>query len=107
MDVTVAMWVNTLRRAQVLAQSVDNDDHWGVYIENEKITLFKGGSFQTRDTNYDEVISIPGSITPSELQEVVFIKPFGIPQDVGSTQLTSPINEVRHITINQKGTIDF
>lgn len=107
MDVTIAMWVNTLRRGQILSQSVDNDDNWAVRIENEKITLFKGDSYEKREPDYDEIIPIPGSITPSELKEIVFLKPYGFPREAGSTQLTSSINEVRNITINPKGTIDF
>ena len=56
---------------------------------------------------FDEVLYIPGSITPSNLQEIVFDKFTGNPQMTGMMTFTSSMNEVRGITINSKGVVDY
>ena len=106
LDVASNTITQTLRRAQVLSQSVEGDISWGVNISNNNITLFRGIDFSGRDTDFDEVFEIP-SITVSGLQGVVFSKFSGYPQTNGTIILTSVADEVRQITINEKGTIDY
>lgn len=105
-DITVSV-VQTLRRAQVLAQAVDGDMTWGVRVDPGVARLFKGATYATRDTGYDETFEIPGSITPSGLSEVVYNKLSGTPQTTGSIVFTSNTNETRTITLNAKGTISY
>lgn len=97
----------TLRRAQILSQAVDGDMSWGVNVEVGNIILFKGESFSLRDTKFDEVFSMPTSISVSGLEEIVFEKFTGEPQNTGTTTLTSINNEKRSININSKGTISY
>jgi len=106
-DITTVTIAQTLRRAQVLAQSVDGDTSWGVKIQSGSIIGFKGISYATRDTNFDEIFEIPGSLTPSGVQEVVFTKFTGLPQTTGSITLSSNTNETRNITVNTKGTVSY
>lgn len=107
LDITTTTIVQTMRRAQVLAQSVDGDTSWGVKIQSGSIVLFQGVNFETRDPEFDEMFDLPTSITPSGLPEIIFTKFTGLPQITGSIVLTYNINETRNITINEKGTINF
>lgn len=60
-----------------------------------------------RDATFDEFFSMPTSITPSGLSEIVFAKFTGMPTAIGATTLTSSINENRTISINAKGMVSY
>ena len=107
LDIAAVTFVQTLRRAETLAQSVDGDTSWGAVAQSGSIALFKGGSFSGRDSSFDEVFEIPASITLSGTQEYVFTKFTGLPQTVGSLTLASANNETRTITINAKGMVNY
>ncbi len=107
LDVAVNSWAQALIRAQALSRATDGDSTWGAGIQSGNLTLFKGTSFALRDTAYDEVFDIAGSITPSGLTEIVFAKFSGLPQSTGTTTLTSSTNEVRAIAINSKGMVSY
>lgn len=99
--------LHTLRRAQILSQAVDGDSSWGMKANLGDITLFKGVSYASRDTNFDEVYSLSANITPSGISEVVFSKLFGNPNTVGTLTLTSSNNEIQNISLNSKGFLDY
>lgn len=107
LDMTANTIVGSLRRAQVLSQAVDGDATWGLFVQNGSITLFRGSSYVSRITTFDEVFDLPGSITPSGVSEVVYDKFTGQPQTTGTIILLSNTNETRNITINEKGTIAY
>lgn len=107
LDITANTLVQTLRRAQTLSQAVDGDANWGVKTEISDLILFKGASFATRDTNFDEIFTVPLTITPSGLTEIVFTKFTGLPQSIGTTTLTASTAEIRNININEKGTLTY
>ena len=107
LDIATVEIAQTLRRTQVLSQSVDGDTSWGVSVQSGSITLFKGTSYAARDTNFDEVFEVPTSITPSGVSEIVFTKFSGNPQTTGTITLTSNTNETRTITINAKGMVNY
>ncbi|MBI4713622.1 hypothetical protein HY771_00320 [Candidatus Uhrbacteria bacterium] len=107
LDIATTSVAQSLRRAQIIAQAVDADTSWGVKIQTSTITLFKGTSFATRDSAYDEEFSFPSNIVPSGVYEVVFAKWTGIPATTGTITFTSSINEIRNLTINSKGTVSY
>lgn len=98
--------IQTLRRAQLLSQAVEGDSSWGVYLQSDSLTLFKGTNFAARDTNFDEIFTFQTELTPSGLQEVVFSKFTGLPQATGTIALTTNTGETKSATINEKGTIN-
>lgn len=95
----------TLRRAQILSQSVDGDVSWGVKMQSGSIVLFKGASYAARDAGFDEIFDVPSNIIPSGLTEIIFAKFSGLPQSAGTAALTAPTGEIKTITINEKGTV--
>lgn len=96
-----------LRRAQTYSRAVKGDSQWGVNIQSSGATLFKGTSFATRDSTYDETFSFTGAITPSGSAEVVFSKLYGTPTAATTTTLTGNANETRTITVNAKGMVTY
>ena len=106
-DVSVNVISQSLRRAQTLSQAVDDDTTWGVRVEAPNITLFKGATYATRDSAFDETYELSSTITASGLSEVVFAKFSGLPQQTGTILLTINSGETRDITINAKGTISY
>lgn len=107
LDISGVTLAQTARRAQMLARASDGDTSWGVYVTGGSIILFKGVSYATRDTTYDEVFTVPTSIVSTGLSEVVYAKFTGLPQTTGTITLTSSTNETRIITINAKGMVSY
>lgn len=99
---------SSFRRAQTNARGVNGDASWGVAIVSESVVLFKGATYATRDSTYDEVSGLQGSITTSGITEVVFSKLFGAPNTTGTVTLSNTqTNETRTVTLNAKGTVSY
>jgi len=107
LEIAAMSTAHSVRRAQVLAQAMDGDANWGVKIQFGSIIMFKGANFAARDTTYDELWEVPTSITPSGTSEIVFAKFTGFPQTTGAITFTSNANEIREITINAKGMVNY
>lgn len=107
LDMAANTIIQSYRRAQVLSQAVDGDTSWGVNAGNNAIIVFKGSSFASRDSNFDEVFDLPSTITPSGLQAIVFTKFSGLPQSSGTLTLSASTNETKTLTVNSKGMVDY
>jgi type II secretory pathway pseudopilin PulG len=107
LDVATNSVVQSMRRAQTLSYVADGDTSWGIHVTVGSILIYKGVSYAARDQTYDEVTTMPTSITISGLSDVTFTKATGMPQSTGTLTLTSALNENRNITINQKGMVDY
>ena len=106
MDVSLNSIVQTLRRAQLKAMSLEGDSSFGVYLTSEKWVLFKGNSYLVRDVAYDEVFDLPKNLQLSGLSEIVFSKLRGAPSDTGNIILTID-NRTETININEVGRINY
>ena len=108
LDINVKGVVQSLRRAQLKAISIESDSIFGVYLTDDSYTLFKGSSFNTRDISYDEVFDLPQVITVSGIQEIAFSKFEGVPIGglTGNIILNSNGNS-RIININEIGRINL
>lgn len=116
LDIATNAVVSSMRRAQTLSQAMDGDSTWGVKVQQTptgrtppyfaRVLLFRGSSYATHATTYDEEFSISEGIVVSGLDEVVFSKLTGDPLQTGTLTLTSGAN-VRTVTVNSKGTIDY
>jgi prepilin-type N-terminal cleavage/methylation domain-containing protein len=96
-----------LRRAETYARAVNYDNAWSVEIQSSSAILFQGTVFASRNTAYDEIVSIPSSITPSGLTEIQFAKFNAAPNTTGTITLTSTANDTRTVTVNAKGAIVY
>lgn len=106
LDVAVVTISQTLKRAQVLSRAVDGDIGWGVKVQSGSITLFKGNTYATRDTNFDETFSLQSTITPTGLSEVDYTKFSGLPGSIGTITLTTE-QDNKAITVNAKGMVSY
>jgi len=106
-DIAVTTLAQSLRRAQALSRASDGDTTWGLNITSGSIILFKGTSFSVRDSSFDEVFSVPTSISPSGLGEIVFTKLSGEPQTAGIIILNSTTGETASVTVNAKGMVEY
>ena len=102
----VQQTANMIRKAKANAVSVAEDSQWGVNIENNKVTVFKGGVFFGRDTSFDEAVSISGVDGVSGITQIIFTKFTGVPSVTGSTTLASG-SENKSLQINEAGTISY
>jgi prepilin-type N-terminal cleavage/methylation domain-containing protein len=100
--------VEGLRHAQSNAEKAKGDSRWGVEILSDKIVVFKGDDYNSRDTGSDEFLNFPNGISASGLSEVVFEKITGITSNTGTTTLTKTNStSTKDIYINEKGTITY
>ena len=96
----------TIRRAEDDARAVNGDSAWSVEIQSSAVTLFMGTSFAGRNTNYDEVVTLPASVTASGTSEIQFTKFTGAPSPTSATiTLTSANGDTRTVTVNAKGMV--
>jgi|CXWL01.1.fsa_nt_gi prepilin-type N-terminal cleavage/methylation domain-containing protein len=86
-----------LARARLLSQTAQEDSGWGFYVPAG--VLYKGLTYETRDTIADEIYSMPSTITITGLFEVSYSKVKGAPSATGSITLTALDNETRSILI--------
>lgn len=107
LDITATSIAQNLRRAQSLARAGDGDTSWGVRVSVGSILVYKGASYVLRDSLFDENTSIPTTIIPSGLIDVTFVRVSGLPQTTGTFTLTSQANEIRNVTINEKGMVEY
>lgn len=107
LGVAANIFSQTLKRSQVLAMSVDGDIDWGVYIQGGSIVLFKGDSYASRYTDFDEVFSISSNIVISGNSEIVFSKFLGTPETTGTTTLAIDNGGSINVTINEFGVVDY
>ena len=99
--------IQSLRRAKIKAIAAENDDNWGLAVKNQKITIFKGSIFDSRDQSFDEAFDLPPTITAFGLTELYFNKLSGIPSAVGTINLLDTGLKQKNISINANGTADF
>lgn len=106
LDTTAVQLAVTIRRAELKARAVDADSPWGVELVPGSIVLFRGSDYANRQSNFDEVTTLPNTITVSGLTEIDFAKFTALPAMVGSIQLASPAG-TKMITLNSQGMVDI
>lgn len=99
--------VSGLRRAQIQSQANDGDLQWGVRIQNNNVIVFKGATYASRVTSFDESYSLPSGFIYTGLSEIVFSKLYGYPVTAGTISIAGRDGTVQPITINAKGTISY
>lgn len=95
-----------IRRAEVYARGNQDDSQWGVNFAASAVTLFKGASYATRISGFDETITIPSTITLSYSGDIVMAKLTGIPSATPTITLTSSItSDNKTVSVNAKGMV--
>lgn len=108
LDAAVMTQVATLRRAEELSRGISNDSQWGVKMATGTATLFKGSSFSTRDSSFDESAEISEYVSISGANEFVFSRLGATTTAIGTTtMLFLTTGDSRSITVNKKGSIEY
>jgi prepilin-type N-terminal cleavage/methylation domain-containing protein len=106
-DNETRIMVQTLKRAQSKAMAAESDSKFGVYINNDNYILFRGDSYASRNSQYDEVFDLSGSITIEDSpKEIVFSKVEGTPSFAGGIVFNGG-NQTRKVLINKFGVISL
>lgn len=100
-DYILAKSVLTKARSQAINNLSDSE--YGVKINSNNIILFKGASFSTRDTNFDDTYDFKSSLTGTG--EIVFLHNTGFIINDASITITNGSNN-KNIVINTKGSVD-
>lgn len=106
LDMTAETVAFAFRRAQTYSRGIKADSQWGVAVQSGALTVFKGASYATRDTTYDETTTISGNIAVSGLGEVVFTKLVAVPSATGTVTLAVN-NDTKTVDINAKGMVTY
>ncbi len=105
-DIASITLAQSVRRAQALAMGVDGDSQWGVAVAPGAVTIFRGDTFATRDTDYDEVIDLNPNVSVTGLAEVTFAKLTGDPSTTGDVTFSANARTVT-VTITGQGVVDY
>lgn len=110
LDIAAQRVAETYRRAQVYARAMKEDSAWSVERQSTVITLFKGTSFASRPTDFDETVTLENGITATGVTEVQYAKLTGLPNTGGSTvtvTLTTTTGQTKPVSINAQGMVDY
>lgn len=107
LEVTTENIVRSLRRAQSYSRGVNYDSQWGVAIQSGTIVVFKGATYATRDTAFDEATIIPNNVSTSGFSEVAFSKLYGAPSATANINLSTINNDTRTVTLNAEGMVNY
>lgn len=103
LDLAQEQVVQGLRRAQLLSRAGANDSQWGFSIASG--VLYKGSTYVSRDTAFDEQYSIPASVAVSGIVDVSFSRVNGYPSGTGEVILETASSSRRFIVVGNNGVI--
>ncbi len=107
LDIAATTLAQSLRRAGLLSRGAKGDSSWGIKTFPSNFILFKGANYSLRDPAFDEQSDLPGSLSLSGLDEVVFSKLAGEPNQTGSFTVTASTGDVKNISLNSKGAVSY
>lgn len=97
--------VASLRTAQLNSLAGKEDSRWGVKTTANQIILFKGSTYAGRDSAFDQLFAIPGSITITQT-EVVFNRLTGNPVGGATTLTVASVIGSSTVVVNAAGTVN-
>ena len=106
LETAVRDFASLARYAQTKAQNGSFDDAWGVKVAPGAITMFRGASFAAKVAGYDQVVSIPDTFVIAGTSEYDFARLTGRTV-AGTLSMTDSSGNVRAVTVNAFGRVDF
>jgi prepilin-type N-terminal cleavage/methylation domain-containing protein len=106
LEVAALSTVEAVRHAQSNAREVQGDAPWGVRILSNRVVVYRGESYASRDTGFDEEFALPRGVTVGGLPEIAFQKVTGVTGDTGTVTLENK-QGTKNISINEKGTLTY
>ncbi|PIR74096.1 MAG: hypothetical protein COU35_04630 [Candidatus Magasanikbacteria bacterium CG10_big_fil_rev_8_21_14_0_10_47_10] len=87
-----------LRTAQTRSSARYNLDAHGVYVQSDSVTLYEGGSYAARETQYDRVVTYQAVQLSPDATDYHFSEGSGLPSVTSDIVITHP-------TLNIQSTI--
>jgi len=106
LDTSQITFAQSIRRAQQLSMSGEGDSAWGVNAVSGEVVIFKGNTYATRDTTYDENYDISLAITFAGQLEYDFAKVTGLPAQTGTATFTDNSYQ-KQVVVNAKGIVNY
>jgi prepilin-type N-terminal cleavage/methylation domain-containing protein len=97
--------ITALRTAQINAVSGKGGTRWGVNISASAITVYKGNSYATRAAAFDQIYTIPATITITNV-DVAFTMTTGNPTNTPTITISNNVGKSHTVTVNSVGTVD-
>lgn len=94
----------SLRKAQTYSMAGRQGSSWGVSFTGGSIIVFKGATYATRIAAFDEVHSVPSTLSISGFNETVFARMTGYP-NATSTVIITGGGRSRTLAINVQGIV--
>jgi prepilin-type N-terminal cleavage/methylation domain-containing protein len=98
--------VHASRRAQLLSETMKEDLSWGIFVDTDKIVVFGGDDYATRNSSFDEAYFFAEQINVSGDTEFVFEKLTGFPDSSVSLTLENNFGS-QIVDINEVGLIEY
>lgn len=106
MEAAMNILVQDLYQAQTYSRSQNQDSQWGVAVVGQRVTLFSGASYATRNTAQDIIYSVPTSVTLAGSTEVVYSKLYGLPQTAATFNVSGG-GRSGSVVVNSKGMVEY
>ena len=100
---TVDRLVGNTRKAQLYAMSSKWGSNWGVNISGHTMTFYRGTSFGTKVTGFDEVFTINSNVTVSGIGDLNFARVTGLPSATSTVTISDLNNNSKTVTVNSQG----
>lgn len=97
--------VSSLRTAQLNSISGKEQSAWGMAVTANNIIMFRGSTYTSPGTAFDQSFTIPRSMTITPIQ-VVFDPLTGNPNTPTTILLSSNTGDSSRVEVNQVGTVD-
>lgn len=103
---TTETLVSYLNSSRIFSQSAKEGTTWGVYITQDRITLYSGTDYATRNTALDQEYNVPASVTLNPVPtEISFTKESGETTG-GIITITEAEGNFQTLTIDTEGNVD-
>ena len=97
--------MNFLRRAEHFAFSNVGESPHGVSLQPDSFVLFRGSSYVSRESEYDEVYERSSRLSFSGPSEIIFSQRSGFPLAASDWLLTQGDIQVGNVRVNAYGAI--
>ena len=98
--------LNLLRRVRAKAMSNVNQSDQGLFVATTTYTVFEGGSYASRNQDFDEAFPRSGGVTISGPAEIVFTAIEGASNTSGTISIVSSKGQA-NISVNSEGRITW
>jgi len=99
-------FVYVLRRAETRAMSNIGGQAHGVSWQLPDFVLFRGGSYASRDADFDETYDVDGSVAVSGAFDVVFAAGSGLPSATGTWVFSDAVTS-SSVVLNAVGAVTW